>query len=121
MMRVLAWMLPVCLGIGAAIFFLPAWGQSTHDAPPTGAEIGRIVIVNLEQTQMYVRADHEFDHNGQKVSVTVHYMSTPNWGTEDSRDRITISVPDGYIAIPPEVTLPENDTVEVAIYEAIVG
>jgi hypothetical protein len=124
MIRILSAVTAFYIALGAAIFVLwptASWPQSTHDAPPTGAEIGRIVIVNLEQTQMYVRADHEFDHNGQKVSVTVHYMSTPNWGTEDSRDRITISVPDGYIAIPPEVTLPENDTVEVAIYEAIVG
>jgi hypothetical protein len=27
MRAILSWMLPVCLGIGAAVFYLPAWGQ----------------------------------------------------------------------------------------------
>jgi hypothetical protein len=95
----------------------PAYAQSTHDAQPTGPEIGRIVIVNIQQTERYIEVKHTFGD----VEVIVQYTSTPNWGVEDDRDRITISVPDGYIAIPPEVILPENDTVEVAIYEAIVG
>lgn len=121
MIRIIAWML--CLGIEGVVvlYHTPAWSQSTHEAPTTGAEVGRIVIVNIEQSQMYVRADHEFEHHGAKVDVTVHYMSTPNWGAEDTRDRITVTVPDGYVAIPPEITLPENDTVEVVIYEAIFG
>jgi hypothetical protein len=121
-MRVLAWMLPTWLGIGAAILYLaPAWGQATQDAQPTGPEIGRIAITNLVQTEVYNRADYEFDHHGHKVSVTVHYTSTPNYGGTDPRDRVMVTVPEGYVAFPNEILLPENETIEVAIFEAIVG
>jgi hypothetical protein len=117
MTRILAWMLPVCLGIGAAVLYLtPSWGQSTHQAIPTGPEIGRIVIVNLEQADDYNRSEHVFGD----VKVTVHYTSTPNWG-RDPRDRVMVTVPEGYVAIPSEIVLPENETIEVAIYEAIIG
>ena len=117
MTRILAWMLPVCLGIGAAIWLSPAWPQSTYDAPPTGAEIGRIVITNQVQTDLYNRSVHRFGD----VEVTVHYMSTPNYGPKDHADRVMVAVPDGYVAIPDEVILPEGETVEIAVYEAIIG
>ena len=117
MTRVLAWMLPVCALIGAAILYLtPAWGQAQRQEATTGAEIGRIVIVN--QTTMKVDAYRK--HMVGDVEVTVHYLFIGN-GEEDPRDVVTITVPDGYMAIPPDVLLPEGEAVEVLIYEAVVG
>jgi hypothetical protein len=118
MTRVFAWMLPTWLGIAAAIFYItPAWPQAQRvEAPEGQAAIGRIVIVN----QTTVKVDAYRKHTVGGVEVTVHYNSMPN-SDPDPRDIITISVPDGYMAIPSDVLLPEGESVEVLIYEAIVG
>jgi hypothetical protein len=103
----------------AALLAFPAWGQ---DAFPqilnNQAAIGRVLITNQSTTQV----DNHSTHQVGAVEVFVHYLSTPNASQGvDPRDIVTITVPEGYVAIPSEVLLPEGETVEVLIYEALLG
>lgn len=96
----------------------PAWPQSQRSGDLVGqAAIGSIVIVN----HTTAKVDEYRTHAVAGVNVTVHYQSTVNGPDLDSRDIVTITAPDGYMAIPSDVLLPEGESVEVMIYEAVVG
>jgi hypothetical protein len=101
------------------IFAFPVLAQDVrpHDLPDSPA-LGRLFITNhLTET-----VDEYSTHIVGGVEVTVHYHSTPNHVTGvDPRDIVTVTVPDGYVAIPSDVLLPEGDTVEILIYEALLG
>lgn len=113
-MRVLA----VCAFFAAFVWWIvPAVAQqTTSEALPKEAAIGRIVITNRPTT-----ADvEELTVRIGGAEVHIHYRATPNH-LPDPRDIITITVSEGYIAIPSDILLPEGETVEVLIYEAILG
>jgi hypothetical protein len=119
MTRVLAWMIPVCFGIGAAIFYLtPAWGQDIRGEERHPA-VGVVMVTNYSVPLPTPDRVVTLDFDG--VQVTVTYHSVVNTTHLDSRDRVHVFVPDGYVAIPDEVLLPEGEVIEVMIYEAIVG
>jgi hypothetical protein len=120
MTRILAWMLPVCLGIGAAIFYLtpPAWGQDMRSEAREKA-VGAILVTNYSVPLPTPDPVMVFDFDG--VKVTVAYHSVTNSLTEDSRDVVTVTVPEGFYALPAEILLPEGETIEVLIFKALVG
>jgi hypothetical protein len=104
----------------AVSFYLsrPASGQDMRAHEGTGAALGSIVITN--QLTGSVEAIRTFDIGG--VPVTVYYESTPNYQPGvDPRDIVRVTVPDGYIAVPADVLLPEGESVEIVIYEALLG
>lgn len=119
MIRILAWMLPVCLGLGAAVLYLtPAWSQDIRpEARPPA--VGVVIVTNYAVPLPTVDPTVTLDFDG--VQVTVIYNSVTNSMFEDSRDRVRVFVPDGYLAIPDDVLLPEGEAIEVMIYEATVG
>jgi hypothetical protein len=113
MIRLLAYSIPLYLMLAAFV-----WAQDMRPHDGTGAAIGSIFITNqLTGTVEEVRT---FTIGG--VEVTVYYESTPNYKPGvDPRDIVRVTVPDGYIAVPADVLLPEGETVEIVIYEALIG
>lgn len=104
----------------AVSFYLsrPAAAQDMTPIEATGAALGSILITN--QLTGSVEEVRTFDIGG--VPVTVYYESTPNYQPGvDPRDIVRVTVPDGYIAIPADVLLPEGESVEIVIYEALIG
>jgi hypothetical protein len=109
----------VALYAGAVVVFLngPARSQEVTTFEDDRI-VGRLVIHNHLTAPVQSRTVHDFGG----VEVIVDYVSTPNFvaGT-DPRDIVTITVPDGYLAIPSDVLLPEGESVEILIYEAVLG
>jgi len=108
--------LAICTFFAALVWaVVPAVAQeiTSHD---DAQFVGRLLITNHPTTQTDIYSTHTVGD----VEVNVHYHSTPNT-LPDPRDIITITAPDGYIAIPSEVLLPEFDVIEVVIYEATLG
>jgi hypothetical protein len=94
-----------------------AWGQEVTTFEDDRI-VGRLVIHNHLTAPVQSRTVHDFGG----VEVIVDYVSTPNFvAGVDPRDIVTITVPDGYLAIPPDVLLPEGESVEILIYEAVLG
>ena len=95
----------------------PAHAQTINEEDG-GRCLGRLLITNLETGITEQTTLHEVGG----IQVGVIYHSTPNWTfNTDPRDIVTVTVPEGYAAIPSEIILDENATVEVLICEAIVG
>jgi hypothetical protein len=101
----------------AVLLAFPAHAQSLHPEE-RGDMVGSITITN--HTTAPTDETTTYTLNG--VVVVVNYRSTPNaFEGVDPRDIVTITVPEGYVAIPPDVRLPEGETIEVLIYEALLG
>ena len=103
----------VCLALSAA----PAMAQDIR-AHQDGPCIGRIFITN----QATGIADQQTHHDFDGIEAVVHYTSTPNYlpGTQ-SWDKVVVTVPDGFMAVPADITIEEGGTIEVLICEALVG
>jgi hypothetical protein len=101
----------------AALLAFPAWGQSLHPQERSDM-VGSITVTNHTTAPTVETTTYTIND----VVVVVNYRSTPNdFEGVDPRDIVTITVPEGYVAIPSEVLLPEGETVEVLIYEALLG
>jgi len=83
-----------------------------------GPCIGRLLITNHRTTTVEQNTLH--DVGG--VEVNVIYVSTPNHVLGvDPRDIVTITTPDGFMAVPSDLLLDEGATAEVLICEAVIG
>jgi hypothetical protein len=116
--RIFSWMVPAWLGIGMAVWAIPAWSQDIRSEARSPA-VGAVVVTNYAVPLPTPDPTVTLDFGGVKVTVTYH--SVVNLTHMDSRDRVQVYVPDGYVAIPDEVFLPEGETIEIMIYEATVG
>jgi hypothetical protein len=140
MRAILAWMLPICFGIGAAIFFLPAWGQSVYApgiAPhnPYGEKMAENVFAWARGTS-FIRLDpvegeeHVAEvmfQNGAVHSDLVETESlsilglsisfTADVGHGARPDFVDITVPDGFVAVPVSISVTENQSGKVLIYK----
>jgi hypothetical protein len=100
-----------------AVLASPAYAQSLRPEERQDA-IGAVIVTNHTTAPTVETTSYTISG----VDVVVYYRSTPNaFDGVDPRDVVTITVPEGYVAIPSEVLLPEGETVEVLIYEALLG
>lgn len=115
----LAAILTVATICAAYVAFLSdAEAQAMEPREATGAAIGSFIVQNKYTPA--IETTHRF--NVGDAEVVIHYLSTPNGLTGvDPRDVVTVTVSDGYIAIPSDVLLPEGESVEIVIYEALLG
>ena len=118
MIRVLVWSVPIAAACAALVLALPAYPQDMTPHEGTGAAVGSITITNEVTGTVHTRRTFKFG----SVEVVVHYESTPNYAPPlDPRDIITVTVPPGYVAVPSDVLIPEGETIEIVIYEALLG
>jgi hypothetical protein len=118
MRATLAWMLPVCFGIGAAIFYLtpPAWGQEgirervTLKEPGSPGCFADVLIVDL--SGVYHRTVPLKTSLGV---VVVRYQTNTNHADPDFAE--VMSLPPNVVAQPPSLHLVPNETSAICLIE----
>lgn len=102
-----------------AVACTPAAAQELTAFPVEGqAHIAEIHVKNQITSSRYETTVLFFGD----VEVHVHYETTPNYvAGQDPRDIVTVSVPDGYIAVPSELLIDEGATDVIRIYVALLG
>jgi len=133
-------LLPVCLGIGVAVWYVPAWGQGVY-APgiehhnPYGQKIEDNVFAWARGTSfLRLYAVEGKDHvaevqfqNGavhsdmiETNSLSIPGLSvsfTADVGHGHRPDFIDITVPEGFVAVPVSISVNENENGKVLIYK----
>jgi hypothetical protein len=124
--RILAWTLPVCLGIGIAAWTIPAWGQ-TQDGSVfywgKGYSFIRLQPVERKDHIAEVEFKNEAIHTDR---VDTGALSIPGLsigfsadvGRGNRPDFLDVEVPDGFIAVPPSISVNEGETGRILIFEA---
>jgi hypothetical protein len=116
MTRILALMLPVCLGIGVAVWHMPAWGQEglrervTLVEPGSPGCFAEILIVDL--SGVYHRTVPLETSMGV---VVVRYQTMTTHVDPDFAE--VMSLPPNVVAQPPSLHLAPNETSVICLIE----
>jgi hypothetical protein len=81
---------------------------------PTAPEA--VASVTFRNTEVHA-ASETFALTWEGLTITVEM----EWQVDGQSERITVYPPDGYIAIPPRVTVPERETGVVHVYRWLGG
>ena len=97
-----------------------AWGTSPDPdrntsatlAPADGPAMATVTIRNQLTAGHGATTSAILELPGMQVRVTVQH------GAGDTPDRLTVEVPDGLIAVPPQIDVQEGESGVVSIYSA---
>jgi hypothetical protein len=90
-----------------------AWNAETRVTIQPSSKPGAVAEVVFLNTGIHLLNTYSFqiDLEGLAVSVTVEI------NTEGAADTMTVTPPEGYIAVPESVTVPEDGAGQIIIYE----
>jgi hypothetical protein len=102
----------------AAVAETYAWNHETHVTIQPTAQPGAVAEIVFLNTEIHGQFAYAFDLTLDGLTVSVAMEINAQGG---AADRMTVTPPEGYIAVPESVLVPENGAGVVHIFEDAIG
>jgi hypothetical protein len=102
----------------AAVAETYAWNHETHVTIQPTAQPGAVAEVVFLNTEVHGQFAYAFDLTLDGITVSVAMEINAQGG---AADRMTVTPPAGFIAVPDSVLVPENGAGVVHIFEDAIG